>query len=109
VPDRELEVRRPRLLHGRQVGQHVEARARGHGEGLDRVALDLRHRVGGLVAEQVDLAGNEVVHGRSRAAVGDLRELDPESLLQEQVAEVRVRADARMRRRHLGAFGLEAR
>ncbi len=96
VPDGDLEV-----LHA-GLGQRGQVLERGRGEalvggdriGLDLLGLDLRGGVGRLVAQQIDLAADQVGDGRGRALVGDGGHLDLERVLVEQAAQVRGGAQA---------------
>ncbi len=75
------------------------------GVGFDGAALDLGHRVGGLVAQEVDLAADEIVHGRAGAAIGNLGDLHAEDRLDQHVAQVRAGAGAGTAHRHLLLVG----
>ncbi len=65
VPDGHVEVLQARLASvGRSSSAGVvEAFGGGHSVGLDLLAFDLAGGVGGLVAQQVDLAADQVSNG----------------------------------------------
>ena len=94
VPHADLDVRPALLGGGREVGQRLDRLRRRDGVRLDVAGLDLRGRVGGLVAHEVDLAADEVGQRRAGAVVRHLGEVDAELLLDEQAAQVGGGADA---------------
>jgi hypothetical protein len=59
-----------------------------------------------LVAHDVDLAAQQVVHGRRGALVGHGRHVDLHGRLEQQAAQVRGRADARIGQVDLALVGL---
>ncbi len=56
---------------------------------------------GGLVAHDVELAAEQVVHGRTSAAIGNAVEGNPELVAEHRHAQMRGRADAGMAVIHL--------
>ena len=109
VPDRDLEVLETGFLHGRQILQcrRCQALARGDGISLDFLRLDLAARIGGLVAHQVDLAADQVGHGRSGALVGNRCHIHLERAHDQQAAQMRGRAQARVGQVDLALVGVE--
>lgn len=66
---------------------------------LHAAFLDQRHRLRGLVAQQVDLATQQVGHRRTRTLVRYRGHLGTDGRLEQQPAQVRDRAQARVRQR----------
>ena len=62
--------------------------------GLDLAGLDLAGRVGGLVAQDIDLTAQKVGHRRAGALVGHGRHRHVQRRLKQHAAEMRGRADA---------------
>ncbi len=94
MPGGDLEALEPGLIERGQIRQHRESRRRGRGIANDTPVLDRVHRGGGLVAHQVELAAEEIVHGRTGATVGDRGQLGAERLQEQEPAKVGGRADA---------------
>src|SRR5581483_2409443 len=69
----------------------------------------LGNDVEGLVDDVVDLAADQVVESRPRAAVGDQRGLETELRVEERARHVRDRADAGVAIAELLGVGLEIR
>ena len=95
------------FLGGRHVGQGLQPRRRRHRIGLDGAALDLRDDVQRLVDHVVDLAADEIVEGRRRAAIGHQRGLEAELGVEHRARHMGDRADAGMAVAQLVAVGLE--
>ena len=74
---------------------------------MQRAGLDLRQRVGDLVPQQVDLAGQKIANRRRRAAIGHNRRPEAEHIAHHDGAEVAVGPDAAMRKIRLVAARLD--
>ena len=74
-------------------GRCGERSRRAHGEDLERARLVLRQRRGQVVEHEEDMAADEVVHGRCRAAIGHMVELHAGHRLEQRRGEVRRGAD----------------
>ena len=62
MPDTDLETLQPGLIGGRQIGERFEPRLGGDRISLDLLAGNRPRRVGGLIAADVDLLADQVVH-----------------------------------------------
>ena len=83
VPGVGFEVRRALFKRGRQVRQGRRARLVEDRERLDRAAIDLRLRRGDDLAQEVDLAGREVLHRRTRAAIGHVGDVGADHVVEQ--------------------------
>jgi hypothetical protein len=71
-------------------------RSRGqHGDGFDRLGLDVRQRGRALLATEVEAGGLQVLHDRRRAAIGNMHEVRAHRAVEQDRAGVRSRADTR--------------
>ncbi len=95
------------LLGGRDVGQRRQALGGGDAVGLDLAALDLLGHAHRLLAQEIDVAADQVVHRRPGAAIGHERRLEAELRGEQQARHVRGGADAAMRLLHLVAVLLQ--
>ena len=73
VPRRNLEARQRAAVERRQVRKRRDLGLGRDGVAFDLAVLDLVGGVGGLVAHDVELAADQVVHGRAGAAIADAR------------------------------------
>src|SRR5690606_6754269 len=94
VPDTDFEVFIAGFLHGGQVGQCRHPLFAGDRIGLDGARLDLLGGVGGLVAHDIDLLAEQVVHGGTGALVRDGQQVDADSAGEHGAAQVAGGADA---------------
>src|SRR6185295_16618798 len=101
VPDGDLEALQSLLVEGRQVGQRRHARLGRDAVRLHLAGLDLRGRVRRLVAQQVDLSAQEVIHRRPGSLVGHRQQVGLERAHEQHSTQVRRRADAGVGERHL--------
>src|SRR6516225_965671 len=69
VPGAHLVIGESCFLGGGNVGQDRRALLRGNGIGLDGIPIDLLDQVDDLVAHVVDLSADEIVEGRTGAAI----------------------------------------
>ena len=100
-PDRAVDSVHPRLVYGRDLGRRGQPAFAHDGVGLDQARPHLRQAVGCNRHREVDLAGNDVLHRRSPAAIGHELEARAGFLLHEGAADVRRAAGARMPHRGL--------
>ncbi len=84
-----------RFVGGRNVWRGIEALVAGNGIGADVAGADLGDEIGGLVDNEIDLPGDEVVHGRRRAAIRHVLQLDAADVLEIKPCDVTARAGAR--------------
>src|SRR5882724_5334256 len=84
-----------RLVGGRDVRRGLEALVAGDGIGADVTGANLADGIGGLVDDEIDLSGDEVVHGRRRAAIRHVLQLDAADVLEIKPGDVTARASAR--------------
>ncbi len=110
VPDGQVEILQPHFLQAGVVFEQLvptQGLGRGHGKGLDPSALDLAGGVGGLITHDVNLAADQRIHGRCRAAKRDrghgVIELD--RVLPHQTADMRSGAQAGVRQVELAGVG----
>ena len=101
VPRIGLEPLRAFLCGGRQVRKRrrtllVEDRERLHG-----AAVDLRLRGGDDLAQEVDAPALQVLHRRAGAAIGHMRDVGAEHVVQQHAAKMRGRAGAGRAELHL--------
>ena len=102
-PRREVEPRQPGLRDRRQIGHRGRALARRHRERAQLPRLHLRQRVGEVVEHELRLAGEEVLHRRRAALVGDVHHVDAGHRLEELAGEMPGRAGrARAERERAG-------
>ncbi len=95
VPDADVEAAQARLRRAsaaRPSAGVVEPLARRHAVGPHPTGTDRCAGVGGLVAQQVDMAGQQVAQRRRGALVRHGFHADADALLQQQAAQVRRRA-----------------
>ena len=94
------------LADGRHLGHRVDALRRRHRQHLRLLRLVLRaHRVD-LEEQQVDVAGDEIVHGLRGAAIGHVRELRAGDAREQFAGEMRRGADALRAEIDLARIGL---
>ena len=107
LPRPRLEAREPRRGGDRRhAGKLLALLQRRDAERLQAAGRDVRAR--GRVVDEHDRHGaaEQVLHGRRRAAIGDLVELDAGRLLEQHGGEMERIADARMRDVDLARLGL---
>ena len=97
VPHHDLESLQPLLVERRDVRQRGYAFLAGDSIRLHLAALDLAGGVGGLVAHEIDLPAQEIVHRRRRALVGDGGEVCLDRRHEQEAAQVRGCSQARVR------------
>jgi hypothetical protein len=107
VPNHDLEAFQAGLIQGRKVWQRFQSFACGHRIGLDLARVDRPRCARGLVAEEIDLAAHQVVHGRSGALVGHGGQLRAQRLLQQHATEMRDRPQAGIGERDFLPVGLD--
>ena len=74
MPDGQVEAFETHFLQGRVVFKQLIARqrlARRHRKGFDSASFNLTHRVGGLVAHQINLTAYQGIHRRTSATKGN--------------------------------------
>ena len=79
VPHRRLDARQPLLAGGREIGDDRHALRRHHRDALDVALLGLRRAGLDGVAHVVDAAADQILHHRSGAAIGHVRDVDARS------------------------------
>ena len=104
-----LEPGKTALAHGRHRAERRRARLAGLHDRPDATGLDLRDRQRCAADEQVDVAGNDVVHGRSAAAIGHVNEPHSRLFRQQRHGEVADAAAADRGVAHRVGLGLGAR
>jgi hypothetical protein len=55
---------------------------------LDQVALDLRHRDLGAWALVINPARDQILHRRAAAAIGNVRDIDPDRRIEQRAGEM---------------------
>ena len=70
------------------VGRYREAALGRNSEGLDATGAHLRPCAGRRINHNVDLSGNEVLHGRAGATIRDQRKPRPRDLLKEHTRDM---------------------
>ncbi len=86
VPDRDLEAGQPRLGGGGDVGGLRQTFARGDRQATNAAVAHERQGGGGLVAVDVDVAGDQLREDRAGAGEGDGGEIDAQLRLQQRAA-----------------------
>ena len=94
VPHAKLEALQAGFVGGRQVRQRFQPRLGGDRIALHLLAQDRAGGVGGLVAAQVDLLADQIVHHRPGAAIRHRRDLRLGFRQEQHAAQMRRRADA---------------
>ena len=97
--------RRPCSCAVGTFGEARGARAGQHRDRLDLTALDQRDDAGGVDADVVDAAGDDVLHRRSPTAVGNVGDVDADRGVEQRAAEMRRRAGAGRGQLHLVVVG----
>src|SRR5262245_44020964 len=102
MPEGNMDRRSTRFLDGRNVGRGEPACLGGDGHRPDLSRARERDGVRCIVAHEIDLAPDEVLHGWGAAAIGYERELRTGRVLQIDTAKVRAAAATDRCRRSLG-------
>ena len=101
MPDADLEALQPQLVERRNVRKRRHALLRSHRIRLHLAALDLGGGIGGLVAHEIHLAAEQIVHRRRGALVGNGQELGLDGAHEQQSAQMRGRSDPCVRQSDL--------
>src|SRR5262245_55504761 len=96
-----MKSRKTGLVDRRNFRRGSEALVGRNGIRTDLAGLDLRHRVRGLINDEIDLAGHEVEQCRTGAAIRDELEFGPDQLAEISARKMRARTDTRCARRRL--------
>ncbi len=106
APEIAVEIGEALLMRTWHVRQQRRALLGQHGERAHAVAGDLRHRGGGQRAEIVDAAGDQVLHQRAGAAIGDMGQVHLGRQLELRAGEMGAGADAGGAVLHLALVGV---
>ena len=90
-PSRHVEPGHAGFVRGRDVRDRAGALRRHVDDRLDGAGADLRQRHRALRDQKVDLAGDQIGHGRAGAAIGNEKYFGVGELLQQQPAHLRRR------------------
>ncbi len=75
-PQRHVESGQAGFVHSRNIGCGLRPLGVGDGITADGPGAHLVDGIGELIDDEVDLSGNEIVHRRSRAAIGHILQLE---------------------------------
>src|SRR5262245_38305731 len=106
MPERGVQARHSRLVHGGDVGRRPPALPGEDRKGLEPSAADMCQVVRGLAEREVDLSGHQVLHQRGAAAIGHELEAGAGLLLKVDRGNVGRSADAHRPHRRLAGVGL---
>src|SRR5580693_7009832 len=107
VPQRGKEAGQPRFIRGRNVRRGSKPRMPRNRKRLDATGRDQSLEVRGRLDHEVDLLGQQILHRRSIAAIGNELELGAGGLPKRNPGEMAGGADARDADRRLVGIGLE--
>ena len=94
VPAIGVETREALLLGGREVRQNAAALGREQRDGLHGLVANERERSRNHVTDVVDATAHEILHGRSRSAIGNMGDIDADRDVEQDTAHMRGGASA---------------
>ena len=109
MPERNVDARHSRLVHGGNIGRAKPSQLGHDRECLDLAGAYLRKRIRGHVAHDVDLSADQISYRRRTAAIGHELEAGPSVVLKINPAQMRSAPGADRRGRRLVRVRLEPR